>query len=124
MRLSKLNVPHVCAHLVVEVMELGVALLADVAVLWIGGLPEVGIVDVALLEFGWQFRIRRREHGLGPQRPDSGLVECVLIALPFGGAASHRAGLELQPALGGIGFEQIAGGVDEVGPLLRRQHTE
>ena len=82
MRLREVEVAARRAELVVERVDLDVELLADVAVLRLDHLAELGlVVDVGLLEAGRREDVRRREHRLLAQHADAGLGEHRLVAL-------------------------------------------
>ena len=75
------EVPARGAELVVERMDADVVLLADVAVLRLDDLAELGIAfDVGLLEPVGREDVRRREHRLLAQHADAGLGEHRLVA--------------------------------------------
>ena len=61
-------------------MDVLVALLADVAVLRLDDLAELGLVDVELLELLRDVDVRRREHRLGAVDADARLGEHALVA--------------------------------------------
>ena len=63
------------AELVVEGMDLGVLLLADVAVLRLDQLTQLGLVDIGLLEVRRRHDVGRRVHRLLAQHADAGLGE-------------------------------------------------
>ena len=113
------------AQLVVERMDVAVVLLADVAVLRLDHLAELGIVvHVGLLELRRREDVRRREHRLLAQHPDPGLREHALVALELRRLllALHR----LAPLAPGdeVGIEDVPGRREQPGPLLLRQRRE
>ena len=67
-------------ELVVEGVDVLVALLADVAVLRLDDLTELRLVDVELLELLRDVDVRRREHRLGAVDADARLGEHALVA--------------------------------------------
>ena len=98
------------AELVVEGMDLDVALLAHVAVLQVDHLSTLGVVHFALHEVVGREHVRRREHRLLAQHADARLGEHALVVLaasppsPAGGAPSPSwrrwttSGLKTSPA--------------------------
>ena len=113
------------AELVVERMDVAVELLADVAVLRLDDLAELGIVvHVGLLELGGREDVRRREHRLLAQHADPGLCEHALVALELRRLLLplHR----LAPLSPGdeVGIEDVPGGREQPGPFLLRQGRE
>ena len=112
------------AQLVVERVQSGVSPFAHVAVLRAGGLAEVGVVHIGLLEFAGREPIGGGEHRLGPQCPDARLVEGVLIIPALLRSSPGGARLELQSALGGIGTEHVAGRIHECGAFFLTEHTQ
>ena len=112
-------------QLVVEGMDVAVELLADVAVLRLDDLAELGIVvHLRLLELRRWKDVRRREDRLLAQHPDPGLREHALVALELRGLLLplHR----LAPLAPGdeIGIEDVPGRGKQPGPFLFRQRRE
>ena len=123
--LAVVELAAVPAQLVVERVDLEVALLADVAVLWVDDLTEVGIVrHVGLLEPRGREDIGRREHRLLAQHADAGLGQHRLVALELARLLPAADGLAPLPALGHVGVEDVARGVQQPRALLRRERRE
>ncbi len=88
------------AELIVERVDLDVALLADVAVLRLDDLAEAGIVlHLDLLEVPGCEDVRRREHGLLAQHADAGLGEHRLVARALARLVPAPRGLARLPPL-------------------------
>ncbi len=116
-------------QLVVEVMDLAVAGLADVAVLRLQRLQWECLVEVArrvaptvgdvLVGPMGRTDIGCREHGPGTQRANAGAGERLVVALQPGESAAPLQ--QLRPATPDlrIGAEDVPGGSEELG-LLRR----
>ena len=111
-------------ELVVEVVDLAVLDLADVAVLLVDGLAIHRIVDVVLAEVLGRVDVRRREHRLVAQRADSRAGEHVLVAPHPLGAPLTLERLGPDPTLLGIGAEHVARRVQQVLFLLGVQCGE
>ena len=123
--LAVVEIAAVAAQLVVERVDLEVALLADVAVLRLDDLAEVRIVrHVGLLEPGGREDVGRREHRLLAQHADAGLGEHRLVALELARLLPAADGLAPLPALGDVGVEDVARGVQQPRALLRRERRE
>ena len=127
-RLGSLAVVEVAAgraQLVVERMDLDVALLADVAVLRLDHLANLAVVlDLSLLEAGRRNHVGGREHGLVAQNPDAGVGEHRLVLLLPGHLLAPPARLAPLAPLGSVRVEDVSGGREEPGPLLDRQGDE
>jgi hypothetical protein len=89
------------AHLVVEVMDLGVLLLADVAVEGFGGLAGL------LFGRGGREVVRGGEDGFAAEGADAGLVEEGGGAFDIGGAAFAFGGFQAGTAGDGVGVEEL-----------------
>ena len=116
------------AELVVEVVDLAISDLADIAVLRFECLAErstVGsVLDVALLEVvGWE-GIRGSEHRTTTQRPDAGLVEGLLVSSNSPLSTLLLKQFRASPANLGGRVEHVAGRIEEVGLFLRIEMLE
>ena len=118
-RLAKFSSAHARAQLVVEVVDLGVLLLADVAVLLLAG-AGVGVLREGLRGED----VRRHEHRPGPQSADARLREHALVALHLGGLLLPAAGLGLLASSFHVGRERVARRVQEPDAFLWREAVE
>ncbi len=112
------------AELVVEGVDVLVALLADVAVLRLDDLAELGLVDVDLLELLRDVDVRRREHGLGPVDADARLRQHALVAVGPCRLLLAAHDLVEPPPLDDVGVVHVARGREQPGPLLEGQLLE
>ncbi len=124
MRLRKLNSPQRRAELVVERMDLGVLLLADVAVLRLDQLAQLGLVDVGLLEVRRRHDVRRRVHRLLAQHADAGLRERRLVARELRRLLLAAQRLGPEAALHEVGVVDVAGGGEQPRAFLDRERAE
>ena len=125
MRLAKLNRRARRTELVVEVVDELELLLADVAVLRLERLTEVGIaLDLPLLEAGRREDVRAREHRLPAQRADAGLVEHLILPHRLFDFAAADAGSHQAPAGEGVGRVDVAGRLQEATLVVRRHVRE
>ena len=106
-------------ELVVEVVDVGELLLADVAVLGLDRLPEVGIAGLfALLEAAGRKNVGTGVDRLAAEGPDPGGVARLLLAAHPGGLALAHRGPD-QPAAGeGVGRVDVAGRLDQAVPVV------
>ena len=112
------------AELVVERVDVLVALLADVAMLRLDDLAELRLVDVDLLELARDEHIRRREDGLRPMDADAGLGEHVLVAVgPRRLLFAPHDLVEATP-LDDVRVVHVTGGREQPRALLERQPLE
>ena len=112
------------AELVVERVDLDVALLADVAVLEIDHLSALGVVDLALHEVVRREHVRRREHRLLAQDADARLGEHVLVVPLLRRLLPATERLPPLAALDDIGVEDVPGRGEQPMPVLERQVPE
>ena len=102
------------AELVVKMMDGGVILLADVAVLRLDHFAELRVIRHFLLrEIRRRQDVRRGEDRLAAQRADAGLIQHGLVALGLLGLALAHAGLHQPAARIHIRTENIPRGLDE-----------
>ena len=71
------------AKLIVKVMNRRIRLLADVAVLRLGGFAKIWILYIALFEVGGRKNVWCREEGLAPQFSNTGLRQGHFLACSF-----------------------------------------
>ena len=121
MRLREVELGARRAHLVVERVDLDVELLADVAVLLLEHLAELGVVDVGVLEAGRREDVRRGEHRPLAQHADPGLGEHRLVDLPLRRLVLTPERLGRPAPLGDVRVEHRARGREEASPLLHRE---
>ena len=113
------------AELVVERVQLDVVLLADVAVLRLDRLPELGVVlDVDLLEPGRREDVGRGVDRLLAQNADAGLGEHRLVAVEPGRLLLAPDDLVEPPSLDDVGVVHVPGRGEQPRPLLERQRLE
>ena len=113
------------AHLVVERVDLPIELLADVTVLGLDRLAELGVVlDLDLLEADRRVDVRRREDGPVAQDADAGLGENRFVLRELGGLLAAAVRLVGPPPGDDVGVEDVAGGGEEPRPLVLGQRTE
>lgn len=119
------------AQLVVEVVDLQVVDLADVAV----ALAHVGAdraasgLGGAVAQPGGDHALGREDVGrgedrLGPQGADAGLGQHLLLALELVGPGLPALGLGPLAAVVDVGAEHVAGCCQEAGPLLLGEAVE
>jgi len=98
------------AKLVVEMVDRGVSLLADIAVLRLDGLALLRIRGFDLPEvLGWQ-EVRGGKNGLAAKRPNARFVQNGFHALGRGGAAQALSGFEFATAGNGVGVVELGHG--------------
>ncbi len=111
------------AQLVVEVMDLAVADLADVAVLRFDGFAERCLVrnvdDLVLLEVRRRMEVGCREHRPAAQRADAGLTENLVVTLRLLTASLLLQQLGSTPSDLRIGTEHVTRRIEESGLLGR-----
>ena len=106
-------------ELVVEVMNRGVVLLADVAVLRLDDFAKLRVaLDFSLLEVGGRIDVRRGENFLATQLADAGFVQPRLIAFHLRHLALTHLGLHETPALADVGAEDVACRLNQPGVFL------
>jgi hypothetical protein len=76
------------------------------------------------LELFGREHVGRRVHRLGPQPPDAGLGEDVVVAPEFLGALTPLARLDLPTALLDIGREHVTRRVHQTDAFSLRHHLE
>ena len=118
------------AELVVERVQLDVVLLADVTVLRHDRLPELGIVDVDLLERlvflkSWgREDVGRGVDRLLAQNADAGLGEHRLVAVEPGRLLLAPDDLVEPPSLDDVGVVHVPGHGEQPRPFGERQRLE
>ena len=112
------------AHLIVEVMDDGVFLLADVAVLRLDRLPELWIVDLPLLERGRREDVRAGVHRLPAQGPDAGPVQHAILLLDLLRLPPPAAGPHQLAAGDGIGGVHMPRGLYQPALVVGRYVRE
>jgi hypothetical protein len=113
------------AELVVEGVQLDVVLLADVAVLRRGRLPELRLaLHLDLLEAGRRKDVRRRVDGLLAQKADPGLGEQRLVASQPGLLPLAPDDLVETAPLDDVRVVDVPGRCEQPCSLLERQRLE
>ena len=105
-------------------MELGVLLLADVAVARLDELPELRLVDVLLVEIGRREDVRRREYRLLAQDPDPGPGDDARLALAAGRLLVAAQRLAPEAALDDVWVEHVRSSGHKLGPLHLGERAE
>ena len=111
-------------ELVVEVVDLAVVRLADVAVLFVHGLSVRRFVDVVLHEVRRRYRVGSREHRLVAKRADPCAGEHAFVTLHPSGAALPLQRLRAEPTYFRVGAEDVTGGVEQRHLLLRGEERK